>query len=147
MPSFSRRVPGMAASLMITVLASFSWAALANGQSWPPISLSPITGFNEPVHITNAADGSGRLFVSEEHGRILIVKNGVVSSTPFLNLSTRVGTHHVHGVAFPPNYASKKHFYVKYTDAACNIVLSRFGLTANPDVADLNSEQIVLSFT
>ncbi len=147
MPSFSERVPGLA-SLIVTVLASFSLAAPANGQSWPPISLSPpITGFNEPVHITNAGDGSGRLFVSEEHGRILIVKNGVVSSTPFMDLSTRVGTHHVHGVAFPPNYASKLHFYVKYTDAACNIVLSRFGLTADPDVADLNSEQIVLSFT
>ena len=147
MPSFSERVPRRAC-LIVTVLASLSLAASANGQSWPPISLSPpITGFNEPVHITNAGDGSGRLFVSEEHGRILIVKNGVVSSTPFLDLSTRVGTHHVHGVAFPPNYASKMHFYVKYTDAACNIVLSRFGLTANPDVADLNSEQIVLSFT
>ena len=147
MPSFRERVPGLA-SLMVTVFASFSLAAPAHGQSWPTISMSPpITGFNEPVHITNARDGSGRLFVSEEHGRILIVRNGVVSSTPFLDLSTRVGTHHVHGVAFPPNYASKKHFYVKYTDAACNIVLSRFGLTANPDVADLNSEQIVLSFT
>ncbi len=147
MPSLSGRVPGLA-SLMVTVLASFSLAAPANGQSWPTISLSPpITGFNEPVHITNAGDGTGRLFVSEEHGRILIVKNGVVSTTPFLDLSTRVGSHHVHGVAFPPNYASKLHFYVKYTDAACNIVLSRFGLTADPDVADLNSEQIVLSFT
>src|SRR4029453_5857045 len=141
MPSFSERAPGLA-SLIVTVLASFSLAAPANGQSWPPISLSPpITGFNEPVHITNAGDGSGRLFVSEEHGRILIVKNGVVSSTPFMDLSARVGTHHVHGVAFPPNYASKGHFYVKYTDAACNIVLSRFGLTPDPDFADLNSGQ------
>ena len=147
MPPFRERVPGLA-SLIVTVFAGFSLAASANGQSWPTISMSPpITGFNEPVHITNAGDGSGRLFVSEEHGRILIVKNGVVSSTPFMDLSTRVGSHHVHGVAFPPNYASRKHFYVKYTDAACNIVLSRFGLTANPDVADLNSEQIVLSFT
>ena len=147
MPSFNEGVPRLT-SLIVTVLASFSLAARANGQSWPPVSLSPpITGFNYPVHITNAGDGSGRLFVSEEHGRILIVKNGVVSSTPFMDLSTRVGTHHVHGVAFPPDYANKMHFYVKYTDAACNIVLSRFGLTANPDVADLNSEQIVLSFT
>src|SRR5262245_11078565 len=146
MPSFRERLPGLA-SLTFTVLVSFALPAPAHGQSWPPVSLSPITGFNEPVHITNAGDGSGRLFVSEEHGRILIVKNGVVSSTPFLDLSSRVGTHHVHGVAFPPNYASKKHFYVKYTDAACNIVLSRFGLTSNPDVASLNSEQILLSFT
>src|SRR5262245_59589373 len=116
------------------------------GQSWPEISLgSPISGFDSPVQVTNAGDGTGRLFVAEERGLIRIVKNGAVLSTPFLDIKNKVGTH-IHGIAFPPNYATKKHFYVKYTNKSCDIVLARYGLTSNPDVADASSEQVVLSF-
>ena len=146
MPSLTIHLTRLA-SFIVTVLTIFSLdSSAANGQVWPMISLSPpITGFANPVHITHAGDGSGRLFVTEEHGRIRIVKNGAVLSTPFLDISSRLGRH-VHGIAFPPNYASKQHFYVQYVDTACNITLSRFGLTANPNVADANSEQILLSF-
>jgi uncharacterized repeat protein (TIGR01451 family) len=122
---------------------------LADLQSltWPEISLSsPISGFHDPVQVTHAKDGSGRLFVVEEHGRIWIVKDGVVLSTPFLDIRNLVGPHHVHGIAFPPNYASKGYFYVKYTNATCNILLVRYRLTPNPDVADVSSGEIVLSF-
>src|SRR5262245_8254876 len=96
------------------------------GQSWPEISLaSPITGSNSPVHVTNPADSSRRLFVAQERGLIRIVKNGVLLSTPFLDIKTLVGSHHIHGIAFPPNYATKKHFYVKYTNKSCDIVIAR----------------------
>src|SRR6185436_15348474 len=44
------------------------------------------TGLTEPVFITNAGDGSGRLFVLELAGRIRIIKNGVLLSAPFLDI-------------------------------------------------------------
>jgi glucose/arabinose dehydrogenase len=47
-------------------------------------------------------------------------------------------------VAFPPGYAAKGHFYVNYTDKAGNTVVARYRLTTNPDIADPDSEQIVL---
>ncbi len=53
----------------------------------PAIALtSPISGFNQPVTIAHAGDGSGRIFVVEQAGRIRIVKNGALIATPFLDI-------------------------------------------------------------
>jgi glucose/arabinose dehydrogenase len=109
---------------------------------------SPITGLTQPVSITHAGDGSGRLFVAEQSGRIRIIRNGTVSSTPFLNISTRISTggeRGLLGLAFPPGFATKQYFYVNYTNSAGNIVVARYRVSvANADIADFNSEQIVL---
>src|ERR1051325_2197243 len=128
------------------------------GQSWPQISLSqPIAGFTHPTHLASARDGSGRLFVVEQPGRIRIIENGALLPTPFLDITARLGN--VPGslgllsVAFPPDFASRQHFYVNYVipPAGCNsgcggsLVIARYRLTADPNVADANSEQIVLS--
>src|SRR5207248_4572545 len=48
-------------------------------------------------------------------------------------------------VAFPPDYATKQHFYVNYIDSAGDVVIARYYLTSNPDIADANSEKIVLN--
>ena len=58
---------------------------------WPRIRLgTPIRGFSQPVHVANAGDGSGRLFVVEQAGRIRLLKQGVPQSTPLLDISGRV---------------------------------------------------------
>ncbi len=115
---------------------------------WPKISLTKVVGgLEQPVHITHAGDRSGRLFVVEQKGRIRIVKNGVLQSQPFLDITNRVsccGERGLLSVAFPPNYASKKYFYVNYTNKAGNTVVARYRLSGNPNVADSNSEQAVL---
>jgi glucose/arabinose dehydrogenase len=120
--------------------------------SWPRIALtSSISGLNQPVHITHAGDGSGRLFVVERPGRIRIIKNGVLLPAPFLDITGRVrsvgGEQGLLSVAFPPDYASRGHFYVDYTDLMSNTVVARFNRTTDPDVADPSSEQIVLTVT
>jgi glucose/arabinose dehydrogenase len=105
-------------------------------------------GLKQPDYITNAGDGSDRLFVVEQTGQIALIQNGQVLSTPFLNISDRVKTGGEDGllsVAFPPNYASKRYFYVYYTNKAGNNVVARYRLTANGNVADPNSEQIILT--
>lgn len=52
-------------------------------------------------------------------------------------------------VAFPPGFASKGYFFVDYTDMTGigNTVIARYHVTANPDVADPNSEETVLGIT
>ena len=117
---------------------------------WPHIYLTdPITGLDWPVYITHAGDGSGRIFVVEKVGRIRIVEGGVLLPTPFLDISDRVGSavseQGLLSVAFPPDYATKSHFYVDYTDLTGNTVVSRFQVTADPNVADVVSEEIVLT--
>src|SRR5262245_47692637 len=127
-----------------TPTATPSPSATPGGITWPQISLaSTVTGFNQPVHIANAADSSGRLFVVEQGGRIRLIKGGILQSTDFLNIASRVsccGERGLLSVAFPPNYATRGHFYVYYTNTSGNIVIARYGLSANPDVADANSE-------
>ena len=116
---------------------------------WPQIALLPlVSGVSQPVHVTNAGDGSGRIFVVEQGGRIRIIRNGVLEATPFLDIAGRVGCCGERGllsVAFPPGYAAKGHFYVNYTDKSGNTVVARYRLTTNPDVADPGSEQVVLT--
>jgi glucose/arabinose dehydrogenase len=116
----------------------------------PTIALSsPIGGFTQPVSIGHAGDGSGRLFIVEQTGRIRIIKNGVLLATPFLNISTRIsagGERGLLGLAFPPDFATKKHFYVNYTNPVGHITIARYRVSAgNNDVADPASEQIVLT--
>jgi uncharacterized repeat protein (TIGR01451 family) len=123
--------------------------ASAKGLSWPTISFSkPIAGFQHPTHLASAHDGSNRLFVVEQAGRIRIVKNGAILSTPFLDITTRVGsttgTRGLLSIAFPSDFANKQHFYVNYTTSAGYLVIARYQVSSNPDVADPNSEQIVL---
>ena len=108
-----------------------------------------ISGLSEPVQLTHAGDGSGRLFVLEQEGRIRIVRDGVLVETPFLDISERItakGTEQgLQNVAFPPSYLNHQRFYVSYTDTNGDTVISRFTTGADPDRADPDSEEIILT--
>ena len=133
--------------LAVTLVLAAHAPGLA--QSWPLISFTdPIGGFDHPTHVAVARDGSGRLFVTEKAGVIRIVNDGVVLPTAFLNITGRPGTQGNQGllsVAFPPDYASRQRFYVNYVTSSNTVVVARYRLTADPDVADPDSEEIVLT--
>ncbi|HEX8187380.1 MAG TPA: PQQ-dependent sugar dehydrogenase [Pyrinomonadaceae bacterium] len=154
----SRRV--LYATLFVAVLAcvltpvSFDpfapTVAHAQTSEQPALALgTPFKGFGSPVGVGHAGDGSNRVFVVEQGGRVRIVKSGVVQPTPFLDISTRVssgGERGLLGLAFPQDYARKGYFYVNYTNPAGDTVISRFRLSgSNADAADPASEQIVLT--
>ncbi len=122
---------------------------IAKDAGLPGIALvDRIDGFDRPTHVTHAGDGSNRLFVVEQKGRIRIVQNGVLLPTPFLDIRDRVSCCAELGlfsVAFPPNYATKHHFYVMYTNKPGNTVVSRFSDGTDPNVADKSSEEYVFT--
>ncbi len=143
---------------MIACLGLFGQPGLpVNGQnpdagqpSWPRVSLNQVAnGLVEPTHITNARDGSGRLFLVERAGRIRLVKDGSLLTGPFLDITGRVGSadpeQGLLSVAFPPGYRVKGHFYVDYTDVNGNTVVARYKVTDNPDLADPASEEVILT--
>ena len=116
----------------------------------PSINLQQIaTGFNRPVDIVHAGDN--RLFIVEQNnGRIRIMdQDGNINPTNFLDIGSRVGStaneQGLLGLAFHPNYASNGYFYVNYTATNGNTNISRFTVSANPDVANANSEVILLT--
>jgi len=70
--------------LLFVIFSSSSELLAQENTDWPEIELTKqASGLNQPAHITHAGDGSGRLFVVEQPGRIRIIQNGVLLSTPF----------------------------------------------------------------
>ncbi len=108
------------------------------------------TGFSEPVDIANAGDGSNRIFIVERAGFIKIIKNGVILSTPFLDIDSIVRSNGQEqgllGLAFHPNYNSNGYFYVNYIDEDGDTQISRYNVSVgNDDVADATSEFPILN--
>jgi glucose/arabinose dehydrogenase len=107
------------------------------------------TGLTEPLLVTHAGDGSNRLFIVERGGSIKIIKNGAILPAPFLDLASRItvsdGEQGLLGLAFSRNYATNGEFYVNYSLAADgSTVVARFRVSGDADVADSDSEEIIL---
>jgi len=139
----------MYSKAMLLLASSLVSVSVTSGAEWPEIDLSERwSGFSQPVQMLHAGDGSGRLFVVEQAGRIRLIDDGVVAAAPFLDISDRVsccGERGLLGLAFPPGFSSKRHFYVNYTDASGDTVVARYRLTGNPSVADRSSEEVILT--
>ncbi|HEX5709518.1 MAG TPA: PQQ-dependent sugar dehydrogenase [Pyrinomonadaceae bacterium] len=126
--------------VLFAALVSASAATKAFGQS--PIQLEPVlSGLSAPVYVTNAHDGSNRLFVVEQTGRILVLQPGATTPTVFLDISARIATggeRGLLGLAFHPQYTSNRRFFVNYTRAAdgATVVAEYRTSVSNPNVAD-----------
>jgi len=112
------------------------------------------TGFNRPLYVTAAGDGTGRLFLVEQAGRIWILQDGEVLDTPFLNLSDVVSQDVLRGysergllgLAFHPDYEETGLFYVNYTDnsGGTSHVVEYSVSPDDPNVADPGSARPLL---
>ena len=106
------------------------------------------SGLEKPVAITHARDGSGRLFITEQGGKIRIFKGSRVLATPFLDISSRVSTGAEQGllsVAFHPKYKTNGFLFVNYTDRAGDTVIARYKVSSNnPNIADRGSRKVIL---
>jgi glucose/arabinose dehydrogenase len=106
------------------------------------------SGLSLPLYLTAPPGDFSRLFILEKTGRIRIVKDGTLLPVPFLDISGQVSggmEQGLLGLAFPPDYASTGRFVVHYTDIAGNTRVSLFQVSADPDIADALSEQVILA--
>lgn len=140
--------------MLFAILNNAILSAAPRTITFPTIALTPFaSGAIQPTYITHAGDDSGRLFVVERAGRIRIFKDGAFLSTAFLDITSRVQSGGIEqgllGLAFPPGYASKGYFYINYTSRSGvgDTVIARYWLTGNSNVADPNSEQVILTVT
>ncbi len=141
----------LAVATAVGVLGACDTATPSDPNPPPPASteltLEPLVGgLESPVYLT-APPGDARLFVVEQPGRIQIVDGGTLLAAPFLDISRRVsygGERGLLGLAFPADYASRGQFFVHYSDLNGDTRVSRFSTSADPDVADPDSEDVYL---
>jgi glucose/arabinose dehydrogenase len=92
------------------------------------VALKKVGEFDSPVYISGAPGFPRLLFVLEQGGVVKVTSGGRPAGT-FLDLSSRVsfeGERGLLSIAFPPDYARTKRFYVYYTDTAGNIRIDEF---------------------
>ena len=101
------------------------------------------------VQVTNAADGSHRLFVVEQRGVIKILKAGHVSPTPFLDIRSLVkfgGEQGLLALAFHPKFKTNHRFYVLFNERGTgDVIVGEFRtLTTNKNRASASSFRRIL---
>ena len=138
------------------------WRIYVTDPGPEPVALEPVAeGFTSPVAMAVPPDGSGRLFIADQIGLVHIVTpEGEVLDTPFLDVQDRLvplndgyDERGLLGLSFHPDYATNGRFYVYYSaplrdeapdDFNHTSHVAEFIVSGNPDVADPDSERILL---
>jgi glucose/arabinose dehydrogenase len=122
--------PLEARQLLTTLPAGFAEAQIATSSFVSPTAMALVP--------------DGRIFVAEQAGQLLVIKNGQILSTPFLTVQTdTLNERGLVGVELDPNFATNHYVYISYiaTTPEDHLRLSRF--VANGDVAQAGSETIL----
>ncbi len=143
---------------MALVLGTVGLALLASpggGAAPHPenLYLEPIPGspYSAPTFLTAPPGDASRLFIVQQGGIIRIVRDGSLLATPFLDITSLVlsgGERGLLSMAFAPDYATSRKFYVYYTARTPEgqITVAEFLRDAsNPDVADPATRRTVIT--
>jgi len=109
-----------------------------------------VSGLQRPVAVRAADDGSGRLFIVEQPGRIRIFDVDGLRSTPFLDIANRVrdtsNEQGLLGLAFHPEYARNGRFFVNYTDLSGDTVIAEYTRSeSDTNLSNPSSEAIIMT--
>lgn len=135
-PSFTPGTPGVSSGLQaVSIERIYPW-------------FSPL----RPTHMAEAPDGSRRLFVSEQDGRIVSISGDQSSEDGdlevILDIQEQVSTSRneegLLGFAFHPEFASNGRFFVYYSASSPRrSVISEFVLDPGPG-SEASSERIIM---
>jgi len=128
----------------LAVLFATAFAMTAPAATLPP-------GFTETSLTASLGSGTamalapdGRIFVTEQGGKLRVIKNRTLLVQPFLTVTVDSTLDHgLLGVVFDPGFATNQFLYIYYTATtpAIHNRISRF--TANGDVAVAGSELVL----
>jgi len=106
------------------------------------------SGFQQPLAATNAGDGSNRVFITEQGGKIVIFESGKVLEQPFLDISSLTaagGERGLLSVAFDPKFKTSGRLFINYTDQNGNTTIARYTVSsANKNLVDPKSAKVLL---
>ncbi|HUV26937.1 MAG TPA: PQQ-dependent sugar dehydrogenase [Anaerolineales bacterium] len=106
-----------------------------------------VSGLNRPIGLVHAGDGSDRLFVLEQSGMILVIRDNDLLAEPFLDITGLVsccGERGLLGLVFHPQYSENGYFFVNYTDINGDTVIARYEVSEDPAKANPASEEKLL---
>jgi glucose/arabinose dehydrogenase len=128
------------------------------GSTNPPLPTGPdrlaleevATGLQAPIGVVAAGDGSGRLFVLEQAGRVMVVgDDGGLDPQPFVDLADRIesgGERGLLGLAFHPDFARNGSLFVHYSRSGDGAtVVAELQANAARTAADPASERVLLT--
>lgn len=110
------------------------------------LTLQNVATVEYPVFLTAPPGDVHRLFVLEKLGRVRVIVDDSLLSTPFLDVSSLVSTGDEQGLlslAFAPDYPSSGRFYICYTDLAGSTIVARYHVSADPNVAAPAGEIVI----
>ena len=141
-------------SIMAGCVFFFVYSACAAPPADLKLALVANISDGSPLAVRHAGDGSGRIFIVTQQGKIFIHDGSKLLTTPFLDISDRVRSGSERGLLgldFHPQFAvagsaHEGEFYVNYSDqSGGDTVISRFRISSDdPNVADAGSEEILL---
>ena len=121
---------GLTALLLITILP----ASVARGATTIGLPLRA-SGLQALTQVTNAGDGSNRLFLVEKRGVVRVYQNGAVKAGTFLDLRALIGDSSgergLLGLVFHPQFELNRRLYVYYTRTGGDIVVARLRANAS----------------
>ena len=144
------RMKNLLLHLAVLFLACPARAALPTMELRP---LWPNVTMQRPVWFCEAPDGSGRKFVVEQRGRVLLLPQdqSATNAAVFLDLTDRKpytsNEEGLLGLAFHPQFASNGRFFVNYTQTnpARRTIISEFHVSqADRNNADRSSERVLI---
>jgi glucose/arabinose dehydrogenase len=110
------------------------------------VRLVPVGRFASPLYVTAPPGDRRRIFVVQQGGRIMVVRDGRKLARPFLDITAQVtsgGEQGLLSMAFAPDYASSGRFYVYFTDRGQQERIVEYR-RATADRAEPGSARLVL---
>lgn len=135
----------------LAALVLISSVVFAGAQLPFRLQQNVFTGLSSPVFLTNAGDGSRRIFIVQQRGIIKVAKPGSSVLTDYLNLSTVVSNsgseRGLLGLAFHPQFAENRRFFVYYTRQSDGAIeIAEYAQNAsNPNIANPNPVRIIIT--
>jgi glucose/arabinose dehydrogenase len=135
------------------VLILLSLSAILFGQGALPFRIrmqTVLSNLASPILVTNAKDGSKRLFVVLKGGTIRVMNQGNTTTSLFMDISSKIRStgseQGLLGLAFHPQFATNGYFFVNYTRTADGgTVIARYNAFNGNTQGDPASEVILLN--
>lgn len=148
--------------ILVQTLESPSWVAwrevrvfgspaplTEEGIEAPQLNLVKVVeGLELPVQVTHSGDGSNRIFIVEQKGRVRTFKDGLESEQPFIDITPQVsccGEKGLLNIVFSPDFQSNQQFYLSYTSHDGALVVSRFTAASDLETTNSASEEVLLA--